>query len=238
MLTLLVETSGPEGSMALCRWGQGSAVGECPVLGLKKWSHVPHSSFITEAFGELLKEASASVKDIRLVVVGQGPGRFTGVRVAIGFAKTLSFIGGIPVYPVCSLRVLAEAHLSQTGKPVLTLLNAFKNSLYVAAFQKNPEGKTLTLIPPRVVVPRELPPLLSHKEYVCLGDGYQVYEKQFSREVRKKCHVKPEQFPQAPGMVSILKEGTDPGNFLTFRELKPVYLRSPVPPLKEVEGTR
>ena len=147
MLTLLVETSGPEGSLALCRFGEGP-FGECSVLGLKKWSHVPHSSFITEAFGRLLKETHLSVKDINLVVVGQGPGRFTGVRVAIGFAKTLSFAVGIPLYPVCSLRVLAEAHLSQTGKPVLTLLNAFKNSLYVAAFQKPPGEKTRTLLPP------------------------------------------------------------------------------------------
>lgn len=55
---------------------------------------------------ELVKEALA-VSDVDEVVVGMGPGPFTGLRVGIAFAYTFALAREIPVRGVCSLDAIA-----------------------------------------------------------------------------------------------------------------------------------
>ena len=54
----------------------------------------------------LVQEALA-VSDVDEVVVGMGPGPFTGLRVGIAFAQSFALARGIPVRGVCSLDAIA-----------------------------------------------------------------------------------------------------------------------------------
>jgi len=54
----------------------------------------------------LVQEALA-ISDVDEVVVGMGPGPFTGLRVGIAFAQSFSLARGIPVRGVCSLDAIA-----------------------------------------------------------------------------------------------------------------------------------
>lgn len=56
-----------------------------------------------------LRAASCSKKDIDLVVVGAGPGSFTGVRIAVVTARSLGQGLGLGVVPVCFLDVVSAA---------------------------------------------------------------------------------------------------------------------------------
>lgn len=51
--------------------------------------------------------AIASRENIDQVIVGMGPGPFTGLRTGIIFAKTFAFARGLPVHGVCSLDAIA-----------------------------------------------------------------------------------------------------------------------------------
>lgn len=55
----------------------------------------------------VLATAGATPKDLDGVVVGLGPGPFTGLRVGVVTAKSLSHALGIPAYGACSLDALA-----------------------------------------------------------------------------------------------------------------------------------
>jgi tRNA threonylcarbamoyl adenosine modification protein YeaZ len=55
---------------------------------------------------ELVQEALA-ISDVDQVVVGMGPGPFTGLRVGIAFAQSFAFARDIPVRGVCSLDAIA-----------------------------------------------------------------------------------------------------------------------------------
>ena len=55
---------------------------------------------------ELVQEA-LTVSDVDEVVVGMGPGPFTGLRVGIAFAHTFALAREIPVRGVCSLDAIA-----------------------------------------------------------------------------------------------------------------------------------
>jgi len=54
----------------------------------------------------LLAERARAPKDLEAVVVGVGPGRFTGVRSAVAVAKGLAWALRIPLVPVSSLDAL------------------------------------------------------------------------------------------------------------------------------------
>lgn len=60
----------------------------------------------------LVQEALA-VSDVDEVVVGMGPGPFTGLRVGIAFAQSFALARAIPVRGVCSLdAIAAQVHES------------------------------------------------------------------------------------------------------------------------------
>jgi tRNA threonylcarbamoyl adenosine modification protein YeaZ len=54
----------------------------------------------------LVQEALA-ISDVDEVVVGMGPGPFTGLRVGIAFAQSFALVRAIPVRGVCSLDAIA-----------------------------------------------------------------------------------------------------------------------------------
>jgi len=55
---------------------------------------------------ELVQEALA-ISEVDEVVVGMGPGPFTGLRAGIAFAKSFAFARDLPVRGVCSLDAIA-----------------------------------------------------------------------------------------------------------------------------------
>ena len=56
-----------------------------------------------EVLPKLVKEAISKVDSIGEVIVGMGPGPFTGLRVGIAFAQSFSHARSIPCHGVCSL---------------------------------------------------------------------------------------------------------------------------------------
>ena len=59
------------------------------------------------ALAELVAEALKVAKPPHQVVVGMGPGPFTGLRVGIAFAQTFALSRQIPVIGICSLDAIA-----------------------------------------------------------------------------------------------------------------------------------
>ena len=68
-----------------------------------------HSSDLIPAIGGVLQEAGADLSELSGLVVGAGPGSFTGVRVAAATAKGLAHALDIPLWAVSSLEAGAAA---------------------------------------------------------------------------------------------------------------------------------
>jgi tRNA threonylcarbamoyladenosine biosynthesis protein TsaB len=66
-----------------------------------------HAARLVPAVDEALEEAGVSMGELAGVVVGQGPGSFTGVRVAAATAKGLAHALRVPLWPVSSLAAAA-----------------------------------------------------------------------------------------------------------------------------------
>ena len=101
-LYLALDTSSSHGSVCV---GVGSRV----VAGRAIRGQGSHSSDLIPTIGGVLEEAGVDLSELDGLVVGAGPGSFTGVRVAAATAKGLAHALGIPLWAVSSLEAGAAA---------------------------------------------------------------------------------------------------------------------------------
>ena len=78
-----------------------------------------------------LVQEALSVSEVDEVVVGMGPGPFTGLRVGIAFAHSFALARGIPVRGVCSLDAIAAQ--IQEGDFIITV-DARRKEVYWARY--------------------------------------------------------------------------------------------------------
>ncbi len=102
-ILLAIDTCGPTGSVALGRLS-GKTV---EILGQVELEGRGYSSTLVAAVGELLAHGGVTLRDVSAIVVVNGPGSFTGVRVGLAAVKGLAEPTRIPVVAVSRLEVLA-----------------------------------------------------------------------------------------------------------------------------------
>jgi len=96
-----------------------------------------HGEQLLPAVGRLTGEANLRRSRIAAVVVGTGPGAFTGLRVGIATAKALAHELRVPIAGVSTAAALLEA--SRTGADGVLLLPAGPNDRTVVRAGGSPE---------------------------------------------------------------------------------------------------
>lgn len=102
---------------------------------------------------ELLAERGLGRDALAAVAFGQGPGGFTGLRVACGVAQGIGFALQIPVVPVASLMAVAQRdHEAVPGHAAgairVVVQDARMGELYVAAYSPGEEDHWSTVQAP------------------------------------------------------------------------------------------
>lgn len=97
-----------------------------------------HSISLMPTIDFLMGQAGWVPADLDRIVVAQGPGSYTGLRVAVATAKTLAYSLSIDLVGVSSL--LALASIQQTGV-VIPIMDARRNNVYVGFYDQ--EGQPL-----------------------------------------------------------------------------------------------
>ena len=82
------------------------------------------------ALSQLVAEALKSSAPPQQVVVGMGPGPFTGLRVGISFAHTFGLARNIPVFGICSLDAIDIAEDEYT-----VAIDARRKEIYWARYK-------------------------------------------------------------------------------------------------------
>lgn len=105
----------------------------------------------------MLAELGARPRDVVRVLTGDGPGSFTGLRVATAVAKAL--VWGRPSVEwrtAPSLLIRAARHAPGAGGTVLALADALRGELYAGCWRFEDGGVTPVGDPPRSVTPAAL----------------------------------------------------------------------------------
>lgn len=167
-----------------------------------------HAELVTPQALASLDEAGVGFADLDAVVVGAGPGPFTGLRVGIATAAAYGHALDVPVYPVCSLDGIA----ADVAGAVLVATDARRREVYWAGY--GADGTRAGA--PRVGKPADL---AGHGYPVAAGNGARQYV-----DALGVAAVEPE-YPSTRGLVAAvageLRAAKEPG------PLTPLYLRRP-----------
>jgi tRNA threonylcarbamoyl adenosine modification protein YeaZ len=105
----------------ICKWEKGQGI---------------HSELLFVFIEEVLSEAEISIDDLDGVIVTQGPGSYTGLRISASAVKGLLFNRAIPLYGVNTLAYFAEAGLNGKSefKRIHSVIDARRAHLYHQLF--------------------------------------------------------------------------------------------------------
>ncbi len=101
-----------------------------------------HAERLMDFVDEALLASDRQLAEIDRIAVTIGPGSFTGIRVGVAAARGLSLALGKPAVGITTLQVVAEsAREKQPGRPVLAVIDAKRDEVYVQSFTAHGEAE-------------------------------------------------------------------------------------------------
>lgn len=187
---------------------------------------ITHSETLMPLVENILKAAKLTINDIGAFAVTNGPGSFTGIRIAVSAVKGMAFALEKPVYAVSTLHSLSY---NLIGRECIAcaVMDARREQFYNALFRVNGD-KIIRLTEDRAIGKAELETeLLNYDEKVItVGDGAELFN----------CG----KFTIAPvavrhqNAVSVCLAALNE-KAITAKELMPLYLRMPQAERERIE---
>jgi tRNA threonylcarbamoyladenosine biosynthesis protein TsaB len=203
MTILALEFSSPQRSVAVLRTNGAAAACEVVEAGGRG----------TNAFG-MVEQALAGTKiereQIDVLVVGLGPGSYTGIRAAISLAQGWQLARGVKLLGVNSAEAIAaQMRAEKTHGRVNVVIDAQRNEFYLAAYEVAPDSW------------REISPLtiLTKAEVQSQVDAGEIL---IGPEVTRWFPGGRVIFPRAAALAELAAGRSD---FTPGEKLEPIYLR-------------
>ncbi|MBS4202321.1 tRNA (adenosine(37)-N6)-threonylcarbamoyltransferase complex dimerization subunit type 1 TsaB [Bacillus sp. FJAT-49732] len=182
-----------------------------------------HSVRVMPAIERLLSDCETQTSDLSKIVVAQGPGSYTGVRIGVTIAKTMAWSLEIPLVGVSSLAVLAAAPRYFTGY-LCPLFDARRGLIYTGLY-KYENGVLTNVLEDRNILASEWAKTLQsyHEPILFIGNDVPIHKDTFQVTLEEKAIFAqiPEQNPR-PGELGMLGKNLPAVDVHSFT---PNYLR-------------
>ena len=99
---------------------------------LEKESSMQHSVYTMPMIEEILKNNNITPSNLNEIIVVNGPGSFTGVRIGVTIAKTMAYLLNIPIKSIDMLQI-KSLFVNSDEKIVI---ESEKNGKYIGVFNK------------------------------------------------------------------------------------------------------
>ncbi|MDO4909681.1 MAG: tRNA (adenosine(37)-N6)-threonylcarbamoyltransferase complex dimerization subunit type 1 TsaB [Corynebacterium sp.] len=150
MLLLTIDTSTPDLIVGLVNHSDSAFE---LVIDHSRLNCRDHNEQLVPTIQDALVQTSRTFGDVDGVVLGQGPGPFTGLRVGMATGIAIADARGIPVYPVCSSDAIANTARRKHGAGALQVAtDARRREVYSATYDE--AGNRIS--DPEVIKPEEL----------------------------------------------------------------------------------
>lgn len=207
MLILALDTATPAVGAAVLDTGTGQIRGEAGFLG-----PAAHGEQLAPLVTRALTLSGITPRQLDAVVVGRGPGPFTGLRVGLVHAAVMGWALGIGVHGVCTLDVLAaQARAMGVSGPFLVATDARRREVYWAAYAADGQRTRGPEVGPAGSIPDEL------RSLPAVGAGAGAYSDQLPGH----------RSPLHPDPAVLARIGADRIAAGAPADISPMYLRRP-----------
>lgn len=172
-----------------------------------------HNEELGVLIKKLLRDSEIDPSEIKKVIVGVGPGSFTGIRIGLSTAKGIALANFASLVPLNSLAAFASEYCVDS-KVVVSCADARRDELFLAAYERS--AKELKVLRKPAIVPKASVSLLVEKEFagrevVFVSDGIDMPGQTFGLK------------SVAKGLISLARQelGSD-----AFKPVQPEYLRA------------
>jgi tRNA threonylcarbamoyladenosine biosynthesis protein TsaB len=214
---LALDTATERASVAIGKPGAGSSAVEDNLVGARR-----HAAGLLPMVQDLLRRTASTLDDLVGILLSDGPGSFTGLRVGASVAKALVHARQLPLWTAPSLLVRA-AGVAQPDALVLSVANALRGEVYAAAYRFESDGIRTELIPsvrrPESIMATDIRP------DIVVGDAPAEVLTQLEHWVGTPVIRPPEGSPRAARLLDLIGRPGGARPVDAVREWEPVYGR-------------
>ena len=127
MISMFIDTSLSDVSIALLKNGKLLSLIHDNIPG-------EHSIYVSKYIEDILTENNILPKDVNEIIVVNGPGSFTGIRIGVTIAKIFAYLSNIRIVTITSLKARV---IGVKGDYLLSIIDAKHNNYYVGLYDKD-----------------------------------------------------------------------------------------------------
>ncbi len=182
-----------------------------------------HAGALLPMIEAALRRRGVTLDDLSGVVVSDGPGSFTGLRVGASVAKALAWARGLALWTAPSLVVRAAGVAGPGGGTVLSVSDALRGEVYAAVVRVEP-GRIRLELAPGVWRPEALASL-DLKPGVLVGEAPADVAAVLERWTGLPMIAPPRGSPHAATLISLVATDGGAGRVLDVQGWEPEYGR-------------
>ena len=185
MLLAAIESSSLVASVAI--WADGKILAEYSTDDKKT-----HSQTLLPMLEEIVGMTGLDMNSLDAIVVSQGPGSFTGLRIGSATAKGLALALDIPIVEVPTLKAMAY-QLYGCRSLICPIMDARRGQVYTGLYTFNERMELETLTDQEAVSAQQIIDRINEigKEVIFLGDGVPVFAELIRQQIRVPCFLAP-----------------------------------------------
>lgn len=216
MINLLMETSTERALVSVAEGQHVLAQKSLP-------TGYDHSKQLLPAIQSLLGDLGIGLSQLSVVTTGVGPGSYTGIRVAVIVAKSLSLALSIPLIGVPSLSCFIPGEWLPTGDGRFAALIDAKIGGIYALFGENHDGQVIYQTPPALLSISEVDQALQEISIIVTPNAIPLHRRLGQGAVDR--WVWQERGPDAHQMAKLADQSYRDGRYSKDHQVEILYLR-------------
>ncbi|QIL50212.1 tRNA (adenosine(37)-N6)-threonylcarbamoyltransferase complex dimerization subunit type 1 TsaB [Weissella coleopterorum] len=180
-----------------------------------------HSEQLLPTIDHLLQNQGWQPQDLNQVIVSQGPGSYTGLRLAVTTAKTLAFTLGLELIGISGLALLA-ANVLNEDTLIIPMMDARNDNVYAGQYRWQ-AGELVTVKADQHTSIHDLPLAVGAQAVVYVGE-YQKFQDMLKKNV-PQAQFAEDNFPHAATMLNVSRTATAIQAPAAVHNFNPKYLR-------------
>ena len=215
MNLLAIDTATEVASVALSIQGR--------IETLEKAGTRQHAQYLLPMIQSLMQKNEVSWSSLQGIVFNNGPGSFTGLRIACSVTQALSYPHDLPIFGITSMEGLAfQVQKKHPGMGILAAGDARMQEVYWAYYPPNSRLNEVAI----QVGPVQAIEIAESQPMILVGWGLENHQQYWSSEMQKKFVAQYTMYPKAETLIRIVQ--SQPRTPMSAVEALPLYVRNKI----------